>query len=86
LPGISSLNISPNPASEFVMVRAYNSRSQQMQILLSDLTGKNLLTESFVAQKGNIEKPIDVSKMNSGVYFLTMKTAEGSVTQKVLVK
>ena len=86
LPGISSLNISPNPATEFVMVRAYNSKSQQMQIMLNDLAGKNLFNESFFAPKGNLERPIDVSAMNAGVYFLTLKTSEGSVTQKVLVK
>ena len=86
LPGISSLNISPNPASEFVMLRAYNSKNQQMQLTMNDLAGKNLFTESFFAQKGDIEKPIGVSKMNAGIYFLTLKSTEGSVTQKVLVK
>ena len=57
-----------------------------MQLTMNDLAGKNLFTESFFAQKGDIEKPIDVSKMNAGIYFLTLKSTEGSVTQKVLVK
>ncbi|MEI6059683.1 MAG: C10 family peptidase, partial [Bacteroidota bacterium] len=85
LPGISSLNISPNPASDFIMVRAYNNKSQQMQFSIVDMTGKNLYTETFQAQKGNIEKSIDVSNFKSGMYFLTVKNTEGKVTQKVIV-
>jgi hypothetical protein len=86
LPGISSLNISPNPASDFVMLRAYNSRSQQMQVILTDMTGKNLLNETFSLQSGNIEKSIDVSRFDAGMYFITVKTGEGKVTQKLIIK
>jgi hypothetical protein len=86
LPGVKSLNISPNPASDFVMVRAYNERSQQIQLVLTDMAGKSLINESFAALKGNIEKSIDVSNFAAGMYFLTLKTAEGKTTQKVVVK
>jgi hypothetical protein len=86
LAGISSLNIAPNPASEFVMVRASNSKTQQMQLLLNNMAGVNLYNETFTAQKGSIEKSIDVSNLNAGMYFLTVKTAEGKATQKVIVK
>jgi hypothetical protein len=86
LPGVKSLNISPNPASDFVMVRAYNERSQQIQLVLTDMAGKSLINQSFAALKGNIEKSIDVSNFAAGMYFLTLKTAEGKTTQKVVVK
>jgi hypothetical protein len=86
IPGINSLNISPNPASDFIMVRAYNDKNQQIQLGLSDMTGKNLFKETFIAQKGNLEKSIDISAFNSGMYFLTMQSAEGKVTQKVIVR
>jgi len=86
VPGVNSLSISPNPASDFIMVRASNSKTQQMQLLLNDMTGKNLFNETFLAQKGNIEKSIDISNLNAGMYFLTVKTAEGITTQKVIVK
>lgn len=86
LPGINSLNISPNPASEFIMVRASNSKNQQIQLLLTDMAGKILFNENFSAQKGNIEKSIDVSNFNAGMYFLTVKNADGKATQKVIVK
>jgi hypothetical protein len=86
IPGLNSLNISPNPASEFLMVRASNNKTQQVQLLLTDMAGKNLFSETFSAQKGNIEKSIDVSNLNAGMYFLTVKTAEGKATQKVIIK
>ena len=86
LPGISSLSISPNPASDFIMVRAYNNKSQQIQLTLSDMTGKSLYIESYTALKGNIEKSIDVSNLTAGMYLLTLKSPEGIVTEKVIVK
>jgi len=86
LSDISSLNISPNPASDFLMVRAYNSSSQQVELLLTDMTGKSLYRDSFSAQEGNFEKSIDVSSLNSGMYFLTVKSAEGKATRKVIIK
>ncbi len=86
LPGISSLNVSPNPASDFIMVRAYNSKNQQIELSLNDMTGKNLYKETFAAAKGNIEKSIDVSSLNGGMYFLSMQSTDGRVTQKIIVK
>jgi len=86
LPGISSLNISPNPANDFIMVRAYNSKNQQIELVLNDMTGKNLYKETFTASKGNIEKSIDVSSLNGGMYFLSMQSIDGKVTQKVIIK
>lgn len=86
LPGISSLNISPNPASEFIMVRAYNNKTQPIEFILNDIAGKNLFYDTFTAQNGNIEKSIAVDNLVSGMYFLTVKTQEGKVTQKIIVK
>ncbi len=85
LPGISSLNISPNPASDYLMIRAYNSKAQQMQLTIADMTGKTLYNETFTASKGNLEKSLDVSNFNSGMYFLTMKSNDGKVTQKIII-
>jgi len=86
LKDVTSLNISPNPASEFIMLRAFNNKTQQLQLALNDITGKILFSESFVAYKGNIEKAIDVKDLTPGMYFLTIKTNEGKVTQKVIVE
>jgi len=86
LPGMSSINISPNPASDFIMVRAYNAKNQQLQFTLNDMTGKDLYNETFSVQKGNFEKSIDVSNLNKGMYFLTIKSPDGKMTQKIIVK
>jgi hypothetical protein len=86
LQSLSSLNISPNPASDFVMVRAYNNTNQQIQLAVNDMSGKILLSETFTAQKGNIEKSVDVSNLTAGMYFLSLKTSEGKVTQKIIVR
>jgi hypothetical protein len=86
IPGISSINISPNPASDFMMFRAYNSKTQQIQFSISDMAGKTLYDDTFTAQTGNIEKSIDVSSLTAGMYFFTVKSQEGKMTQKVIIK
>jgi hypothetical protein len=50
------------------------------------MSGKILLSETFTAQKGNIEKSVDVSNLTAGMYFLSLKTSEGKVTQKIIVR
>ena len=86
LPGVSSLNISPNPASNFIMVRGYNNKTQSMHFTMNDMTGKILSDETLLVSKGDIEKSIDVSHFKPGLYFLSVQTTEGKLTEKVVVK
>jgi hypothetical protein len=86
LSSISSLNISPNPASDFVMLRAYNSKYQSLTVSVSDMSGKTLYSETFTADKGSIEKPIDVSAIQPGMYFIKIRNQEGTVTEKLIVQ
>jgi len=83
---LSSLNVSPNPATDFIMVRAINKRTQQMELSISDMAGKQLYSERFAAEAGNIEKSISVSNLTKGMYLLSLKSDEGKITQKVIIK
>lgn len=86
LTGMKALNISPNPATDFILLRAVNSKNQQVQLTISDMAGKTLYQESFFAESGSIEKSIDVTNLNAGMYFLNLKNNECSVTEKIIVR
>jgi len=84
--GIQSLSVSPNPASEYVLVRAVNLKSRPLTLTVNDMTGKTLYHELFNPGIGTFDKPINVRNFRPGMYFLTLKSSEGSITQKVIVR
>jgi len=86
LTSINSLNIGPNPANDVVMVGGNSVKSQKLEMTLCDITGKTLYSESFSAPVGNFRHPVYVSQFRPGMYFFTVRTAEGSVTEKVIIK
>lgn len=86
LKSLSSLNISPNPASDFIMVRAISKRTQTMELAISDMTGKVLYNESFVATAGSLEKSVSVESLKKGLYMLTLQSEEGKITEKLIIK
>lgn len=71
----------PNPADEVVYL-AVNSH-EQMQATLTDLTGKEIMTTEFVE-----DTILDVAKLPTGVYFVTVKDKAGLAiaTKKVCVQ
>ncbi len=64
-----SINVYPNPASEFLTINASESIKENLKIRLISITGKLILEKEINTsiQKSN---KIDVSGVNSGLYFL----------------
>ncbi len=78
----NSLSVYPNPASSAVNV-AFEA-SADAQVALSDLTGSSVAAAS--ASKGINNISLDVSNVASGLYILSITTADGVVTRKVVVE
>lgn len=76
-----SVNVAPNPASEFVTVNATGVSSVSVRMV--DVLGNLVLSETNFATK----KTIDVSRFRNGVYFIMIE-AEGMkpITRKVIVR
>lgn len=77
----ASLNVYPNPASTSVNVSF--EASADATVSLSDLTGSSVA--SAAASKGLNDISLDVSSLASGLYILSITTADGVVTRKVTV-
>ena len=67
----------PNPATDVITIEAADYQSVEMV----DITGK-VVFSSEIENALNI----DVKEFNSGVYFVKLNGANGSLTQKVVVK
>lgn len=76
-----SVNIAPNPATDFVTVNATGVSSVSVRMV--DVLGNLVLSETNFTTK----KTIDVSRFRNGVYFI-MIDAEGMkpITRKVIVR
>ncbi len=83
---LKSLTVSPNPASNVAVVAFDLTERSNVQVGLYDITGK-LVKEVF-----NGEKPsstyafnIDLTNVQSGLYFVRVASAAGQVTAKIVV-
>ena len=73
---VESLNIYPNPASEILNIDMKIKAGTEYSVFISDLTGRT------IGNVSNNASYIDVSTLNSGVYFVNVKTAEGVYAHK----
>lgn len=64
--------IYPNPASETVNVQFELGNAKKVALQVSDLTGKIVRSESFIASQKDLVK-VDIADLATGVYFLSVK-------------
>ena len=65
-------NISPNPSHDFIEIKLANNSSPTYHISIFDITGKEILTQSLQQNK------IDVTTLNSGMYFVKLMNAKST--------
>ncbi len=70
------LNLYPNPVQNSLQV--ISSNEQITEIKIYDVLGKEAISTK--------EKNIDVSGLQEGVYFLQVKTVDGTATKKIIVQ
>ena len=73
----SEVNIYPNPAAERITVQY----PEIGNVSISNLLGQSVISLDF--QNSN-QEIIDVSDLNSGIYFITLETAGGSVSSRFI--
>lgn len=83
---MDNLMIYPNPASALLNLSFDLSNTQNMNISLTDLTGKEVFSEKVENLKGSFSRDIDVSLFNKGIYFLKLISSEGNITQKIVLQ
>lgn len=74
-----NITVYPNPANESVTVE-WNGVANEIE--LQDLLGKVVLNQTVTPAERS--KQLNLSNLNSGIYFLTIKTVTGNKTVKVV--
>lgn len=77
-----SFSVYPNPATDVLTVEADVVAASSVELV--DLSGKLVATQSVGAGFNKVQ--FNVANVNAGLYFLSVRSANGVVTQKVIVK
>ncbi len=80
-----SLELYPNPAKATVNLEFNTLKDGKAHIRLSDVTGKEVLTENEQNINGRYSRQIDVSKLPAGIYLLEVDDGE-YITSRKLIK
>ena len=73
---LADLKIYPNPANEKLFIKTTETN---YSISISDINGRIIhLSKSLATNE------IEISSLNSGMYFITIKSSEGNITKKFI--
>ena len=71
-----TISVYPNPAHDFIIIRANNDLPVQCD--LCSVTGQKVLSST--------ENEINVSGLESGIYFVRVKCGDNIITERVIIK
>lgn len=78
---IGNLSVFPSPATQFVTVKESFANSVSAVISITNVLGETVYTKS-VAGTSELNENINVAEFNSGVYFISVKTASGTTVRR----
>ncbi|MBM7419478.1 MULTISPECIES: LamG-like jellyroll fold domain-containing protein [Chryseobacterium] len=81
----SDFKIYPNPAKSEINVQL-KSKNNKINIQIVDFNGKIVLTESANSSTGNYNEKINISNLQSGMYFITVDTEDQRLQKKFIKK
>ncbi len=81
-----AVNVYPNPASESLNVEFSLLKDADINISLSDISGKKLIDKDYSAKAGINKLPFEVSNLPKGYYLLKVDTNSGSLNFKIIVQ
>ncbi|MEP7170276.1 MAG: T9SS type A sorting domain-containing protein, partial [Bacteroidota bacterium] len=76
--------IYPNPTNGTVTLKFNSKENQNCSLILTDITGRELMREQLTATEGKNEHTIDVSSLVNGVYLIKLKTIDGKIVKRII--
>ncbi len=77
-------SVGPNPAAEFVNLSFYSPIAQPMNLVVCDITGKVMVSQSIYAVYGSNAIRLDLAALNRGAYFLSLTGSGDRLTRKIV--
>lgn len=83
---MENISMYPNPANENVTLNFVSTEGGNYQISISDINGKLVSSQNYLAKTGNNEQQISLSGMNAGIYLVTITNENGNAQHLKLIK
>lgn len=77
---LQEINLSPNPASNQVMVSFYEASEGPVNLQFIDYTGRTVFESNFNAIKGYNSFDLNISGLSKGMYYVILKSLQGADT------
>ena len=82
---VNNFSIYPNPSNGVFTASMHMSSASDVYMSITDMTGTKVY-ESTDNAVVSMNKPINLSNLASGVYIASVKTAEGTSVQRLVIK
>jgi len=82
-----SLKVIPNPVESKAIIEFYSQRPESVSLTIYNIAGQKVKDlYNGQAKTGINQIPFDSSKMDTGVYFITLQSVDSKETIKVVIK
>jgi hypothetical protein len=81
-----AVKLAPNPASSFVNISFNSNEELNVQIVISDIAGRQIATQKAQILRGSNNIDINVANWNNGIYFIQMRQANRLLFTEKVVK
>jgi hypothetical protein len=78
------ISVYPNPTTEGVMLQVASKKAQQLQVRISDISGKTIVAENWSLQVGDNSKNLNVAHLPKGAYMVQLVDNQDIVSKKII--
>jgi len=83
--GVANFSVYPNPSNGVFTANVSLVVASDVTISVTDMTGSKIYESSDKAVK-DLNKQINLSTIATGIYFVSVKTAQGTANQRIVIK
>jgi len=76
----------PNPANDFLNIEFESIGRQNIDVSLINVIGQKIFTETVNGFTGNYVRHISTNDLNKGIYFVEVKSQNGSRQMKIVIE
>lgn len=80
------LNVFPNPFQDLVYLRPHWETGGILNVIVSDISGREILRQSWTLQAGNEQQSIRLSQVAAGTYMLSVEFIQKAKSQSGVFK
>ena len=81
-----TLAVFPNPTEGIVNITYEGSPGSEFLFTIQNTVGQLIINETIRLQDNSYSSSFDLSSYPSGIYFITVQSEKGILTEKVFVK